>query len=274
MLWLTADLFREVVEGGLSGLESVRCLLAGGDVLSVTHVNRVLEGLGGCQLINGYGPTEGTTFSVCGSQRTSSEPGGSVPIGRPIANTSVYVLDEELEPVPVGVVGELYIAGAGLARGYLNRAGLTAERFIAHPFAQASAGTVGERLYRTGDRVRYRSDGSLEFIGRRDHQVKVRGYRIELGEVESALLSHAGVSQAVVVAREDEPREKRLVGYVVGVRGGEAPQPSVLRAYLKTRLPEYLLPAALVVMESLPLTVNGKVDRRALPAPQERPEVE
>ena len=169
-----------------------------------------------------------------------------------------------MEPVPIGVSGELYIGGLGLARGYLKRAGLTAQRFIANPFGEA------ERLYRSGDLVRYRADGNLEFIGRRDDQVKVRGYRIELGEVESALLGHAGVSQAVVVARQEETGEKRLVGYVVGEASLDVVQ---MREHLKSKLPIYMVPGALVQLERMPLSANGKIDRKALPAPEGRPEV-
>ena len=187
-----------------------------------------------------------------------------MPIGRPIANTQLYVLDEGLEPVPIGVSGELYIGGAGLARGYLKRAGLTAQRFIANPFGE------GERLYCTGDLARYRADGNLEFIGRRDDQVKVRGYRIELGEVESALLSHAAVSQAVVVARQEEEGEKRLIAYYVA---SEALEVSELRAHLKHQLPEYMVPGMWVQLQVLPLTPSGKIDRKALPAPEGRPQI-
>jgi acyl carrier protein len=178
----------------------------------------------------------------------------------------LYVLDELLEPVPIGVIGELYIGGAGLARGYLRRPGLTAQRFIASPFGS------GDRLYCTGDRVLYRSDGNLEFIGRRDTQIKIRGYRIELGEIEAALRSHAAVSQAVVVAREEEIGQRRLVGYVVSATGEDVEVAS-LREHLKKSLPEYMVPAVLVQLEQIPLTANGKIDRQALPAPEGRPEI-
>ncbi len=209
-LWLTAGLFHQMVDGHVDGLRGVRQLLAGGDVLSVSHVEKLLREVPQCRLINGYGPTENTTFTCCHTIMTGTPLNGSVPIGRPVANTQVYVLDGRLQPVPVGVPGELYIGGDGLARGYLNRPELTTERFIAHPFSDEAEG----RLYRTGDQVRYLKDGTLEFLGRLDSQVKVRGYRIELEEIEAVLSEHTRVEQAIVIAREDGVGDKRLIAYV------------------------------------------------------------
>ncbi len=212
------------------------------------------------ELFNEYGPTETTVWSTV--YRCDAECRERVPIGRPISNTRLYVLDERLEPVPIGVTGELYIGGAGITRGYRNQGALTAERFVPDPFGTEP----GERLYKTGDRVRYLGNGDLEFLGRIDHQVKIRGYRIEPGEIEAALMRQPKIKEAVVVAREDIPGDMRLVGYVVG----EEPAPTVeeLRAHLKEGLPEYMVPGAFVFLESLPLTPNGKVDRKALPAPE------
>jgi acyl-coenzyme A synthetase/AMP-(fatty) acid ligase/acyl carrier protein len=242
----------------------VRQLLAGGDVLPVAQVERVLRELPHCRFSNGYGPTETTTFATVHPVE-AGELNGSVPIGRPIANTRAYVLDPGLEPVPVGVAGELYLGGAGVARGYLGRPGLTAERFVPDPFGPALGGEFGGRLYRTGDRVRWRADGSLEFLGRVDNQVKLRGHRVEPGEVEAVLGEHPAVRAAAVIAREDAPGEKRLVAYLVPE--DPAPTMSELRRFLKERLPDFMVPAGFVLLESLPISPNGKLDRRALPAP-------
>ncbi|HZI74540.1 MAG TPA: non-ribosomal peptide synthetase, partial [Gemmatimonadales bacterium] len=253
--------YNAVMDESPESLVGLRQLLIGGEALSRIHVQRGLERLGQVAIINGYGPTEGTTFTCCEHiERGEIEGRLWIPIGVPIANTQVYVLDERMEPVAVGVVGELYIGGAGLARGYLNRPGLTGEKFVPNPFS----GKRGGRLYRTGDRTRWLAEGKLEFVGRRDEQVKVRGYRIELGEIEAALLGMEEIAEAVVVVREDEPGERGLVGYVVGGEGKEADVNAIRRA-LKAKLPEYMVPA-IVVLERMPLTVNGKIDRRALPA--------
>ncbi|MDC0708183.1 amino acid adenylation domain-containing protein [Stigmatella sp. ncwal1] len=259
VLWLTAGLFHQMAEEYSDVLGGVRQVLAGGDVLSPVHVKRVLEeGMGG-RLINGYGPTENTTFTCCHVMETPEQAGPPVPIGRPIAQTDVYVLDEEMQPVPEGVVGELYTGGDGLARGYVGRPELTAEKFVPNPHGKQP----GQRLYRTGDLARWRGDGSLEFVGRADTQVKVRGFRIEIGEVEAALESHEEVKGAAVVVQGEGAEGKRLVGFVVGA-GGKKVEVGEVREYLEKRLPEYMVPSLLVAVEKLPLTGNGKVDRKAL----------
>ncbi len=221
-------------------------------------------GGGGRRFLNAYGPTEVT---VCATISDRLDGDSSPPIGRPIANTEVHVLDANLRPVPIGVVGELYVGGVGLARGYLHRAALTAERFVPNPFSDQP----GSRLYRTGDLGRWQ-DGNLEYIGRMDQQVKVRGFRIELGEIESTLAQHPSVREAVVLAREDTPGDMRLVAYLITEPGTSA-NVGQWRTWLSQKLPEYMLPAAYVLLQEFPLTLNGKVDRRALPAPDTgRPE--
>jgi amino acid adenylation domain-containing protein len=297
-LWLTAGLFHQMVDQQLPALRYVRQLLAGGDVLSAPHVQRVVRELPETQLINGYGPTENTTFTCCYPVRDLQAIPRSVPIGRPISNTQVYILDERMEPQPIGVAGELYIGGDGLARDYLHRPDLTAERFVPNPFLKDEGGRRKDaaarfsphpsslRLYKTGDLARYRRDGAVEFIGRLDQQIKLRGFRVELGEIEAALQQHPAVRAAAVIAREDGAGGQRLTAYVVGEqRTGHTEQTggnddsrfsvlgSQLRAFLAQRLPDYMIPSAFVTLDALPLTPNGKVDRRALPAPAqgERP---
>ncbi len=262
-LWLTANLFHLMVDNRLCDLKQVRQLLAGGDVLSVYHVQKVLQELKECRLINGYGPTENTTFTCCYSITEPSLVKTSVPIGRPIANTECFLLDDQLQPVAIGVPGELYIGGDGLARGYFNCPDLTALKFIPNPFSDQP----GTRLYKTGDLARYLSDGNIEFLGRRDHQVKIRGFRIELAEIEAVLAQHPEVRETVVIAGEDRTGNKRLVAYVVSNTVGKQDLAPLLRRFLQEKLPNYMIPAVFVMLDALPLTPNGKVNRRALPAP-------
>nr|AGS49329.1 long-chain-fatty-acid--CoA ligase [uncultured bacterium esnapd2] len=251
-LWLTAGLFHEVVEQDITALSGLRYLLAGGDVLSPSACSAVRAAYPELVVINGYGPTETTTFAAT---HVVDAPNTTVPIGRPVTATQLYVLDGWLRPVPQGVTGELYIAGGGLARGYHDRRGLTAERFV--------AAADGGRMYRTGDLVRWNSSGDLEFVGRADSQVKVRGFRIELGEIEAALAAHPAVDTAAVIVRADRPGDKRIVAYV-----RPAVDPVVLRAHLASVVPDFMVPAAFVTVTEFPLTGNGKLDRRALPPPE------
>ena len=262
-LFLTTALFNTLVDTAVKVLEPVRTVLTGGEAHSMAHFRRALQALPQTQLVHVYGPTETTTFATSYSVPADLPAElQSIPIGRPLANTTTYVLDTELRLVPVGGVGELYIGGDGVARGYLHREALTAERFVADPFSEQP----GARLYRTGDLVRWLADGTLEFLGRQDQQVKLRGFRIELGEIEAALTAHPVVRQAVVMLREDAPGDKRLAAYVV--LGSEADFVAEdLRAHLRAVLPDYMLPSAFVALTELPLTSNGKVDRRALPVP-------
>jgi len=263
-LWLTAGLFHQMVEEQIEALHSVRQLLAGGEALNPRLVERYLQSAGDQNvLINGYGPTEGTTFSCCQQLRGPWKQQSSVPIGSAIGNTEVYVLESEMEPVGIGMIGELYIGGEGLARGYLGSPEMTAEKFVPNPYG----GRAGSRLYRSGDLVRYSPDGQLKFIGRADQQVKLRGYRIELGEIEAALSSHPQVGQAVAVLK-GEDADKRIIGYVVP-RDFQSPiSQGELREHVRNRLPDYMTPSAIVALEQIPLTVNGKVDRSKLPDPE------
>ncbi|WP_437966999.1 amino acid adenylation domain-containing protein [Sorangium sp. So ce260] len=242
---------------------SLRRVICSGEALPAELARRCFERLPDAELHNLYGPTEASidvTAWACNPQ----DPSASVPIGTPIANTQIYLLDRHGQPVPVGVAGELHIGGVGLARGYHHRPALTAERFVPDPFGAAPGG----RLYRTGDLARHRPDGAIEFLGRLDHQVKIRGLRIELGEIEARLLQHPGVGEAVVLARDVAHGGKRLVAYVTG-QGGAAPEPATLRDWLADALPAYMVPAPILVLDRLPLSPNGKVDRRALPAPEQ-----
>ncbi|HEX8433121.1 MAG TPA: amino acid adenylation domain-containing protein, partial [Longimicrobium sp.] len=257
LMQATPATWRLLVESDWAGAPTLRAL-SGGEALPAELAGRIRERVGA--LWNVYGPTETTIWS-CAKPVDDTSRGDrvAVSIGSPIANTQVYVLDAAGEPVPVGVAGELYIGGAGVARGYLNRAATTAERFVPDAFSKEA----GARMYRTGDLARWLADGTLEFLGRTDFQVKVRGFRIELGEIEARLAQHEGVREAVVAAREDVPGDTRLVAYWTG----DAVDAQALRAHLAERLPEHMVPAAYVHLEAMPLTPNGKLDRKALPSP-------
>jgi len=264
--WLTAGLFNAIVDDDATQLAGLDELLTGGEALSVPHVRRALAALPETQLINGYGPTECTTFAATHRiDRTLAADARSVPIGRPINDTVLRILGPGLELLPSGMVGELCIGGRGLARGYLGRPELNAERFVPDPF-----GGAGDRLYRTGDRARWLANGTVEYIGRADTQVKIRGHRIEPGEIEAALLLHPGIKSCAVVPQADAGGRLRLVAYLVA-QADEVPW-SELRAHLAARLPEPMLPTAQVWLAQLPITTNGKLDRRALPQPtRQRP---
>ncbi|HEX7518207.1 MAG TPA: non-ribosomal peptide synthetase [Chthoniobacterales bacterium] len=261
-LWLTAGLFHLMVDERLDDLRGLRQLLAGGDVLSPAHVRRAVEALPDCKIINGYGPTENTTFTCCHAIDRTDTGHGAVPLGRPIGNTTVYILDEAMAPVPVGVAGELYIGGDGLAREYWRQPELTAANFVRNPFGK----TPGARLYKSGDLGRWRADGVVEFVGREDDQVKVSGYRVELGEIEMALRQHDAVRDAAVAVRERRQGSKEFVAYVIpAVNPG--PSADELRGFLRRTLPDAAVPVDYVLVEMFPLTSNGKVDRRALSNP-------
>ena len=260
-MFLTARLFDSIVDHAPDTLATVAELLIGGEAMDPDHAGRALGRYPDTRLSNIYGPTECTTFATCYRLPQVIDPDlRSVPIGRPIANTSAYVLDQALRPVPIGVRGELYLGGDGVTRGYLRHPGLTALRYLPDPF-----GEPGRRLYRTGDIARWRADGQLEILGRADDQIKLKGFRIEPGEIEAALRADGSVRQAVVTVREDRPGERRLVGYVVPA--GPGVSAAGVLDNLRAQLPPYLVPSALVILDALPVRPNGKVDRSALPAP-------
>ncbi len=263
-LFLTSALFNQIVRHAPDAFRGCRTVLVGGEAVEPRWVRAVLDAAPPARLLNAYGPTETTTFATWHEVRAVPADAITIPIGRPIANTEVYILDAEGEPVPLGLPGELYIGGPGLAAGYLNAPELTAQRFVRNPFSD----DPNARLYRTGDRVRYRADGAIEFLGRLDRQVKIRGHRIELGEVEAAIARLPQVRDAVVVMRGETTDTRRLVAYVVAAASSGAP-PANLWNDLKPLLPEYMLPASIVWLKSLPLDANGKIDRRALPTVSE-----
>ena len=266
----TPATWRMLLEAGWTGDRQLKILI-GGEAVSQKLAGQLIERSG--SVWNVYGPTETTIWSTL----SQLQAGNTVTIGRPIGNTEIFILDKKLQPVPIGVAGELHIGGDGLARGYLNRPELNAEKFIPHPLISDSmvsdpvnsgpkTSDAKARLYKTGDLVRYLPNGNIEFLGRIDHQIKIRGFRIELGEIESVLRQHSSVNESVVVAREDTPGDKRVVAYFVAT-GNASPTTAELRAFLREKLPEYMLPAVFVTLKTMPLTPNGKVNRQALPAP-------
>jgi amino acid adenylation domain-containing protein len=257
---LTAGLFRVLAEEAPETFTGLREILTGGDVIAPAAVRRVLDVCPGVVIHAMYGATEATVFSAHHLLTRDAEPGKVVPVGDVLTGVRIHILDDRLTPVPAGVVGEMYLAGGGLARGYLGQCGLTAARFVAEPF-----GTPGSRMYRTGDMARRNTDGLIEFVGREDSQVKILGFLVELAEVEAALADYPGLAQLVVLAREREHGEKQLVGYVVP-ESGELDL-AALRAHARTKLPSYMAPAVFVRLDSLPLTANGKLDRAAMPEP-------
>jgi amino acid adenylation domain-containing protein len=265
-LWLTTGLFNLMVDERLEDLRSLRYLLTGGDALSVPHVHQFLKKIETCRLVNCYGPTENTTFTTCAHLKSgSTQLGISVPIGKPISNTQVYILNSSLQPLPIGVAGELYIGGDGLARGYLHNPILTSDKFIQNPFNSSSS----EYLYKTGDLAKYLSDGNIDFLCRIDFQVKIRGFRIELTEIESILIQHPDIREVVVIAIEDQLGNKQLVAYVVPEAPASDNKPlstAILRASLREKVPDYMIPSTFVILDAIPLNPNGKLDRKNLPA--------
>ncbi len=261
--WLTAGLFDQLAETDLDAVAGVPLVLAGGDALTPDTVRAVLAARHGRPLVNGYGPTENTTFTTCHVMTDPGQAGRTVPIGRPIQHTTVHIFDDRGQPVPVGVTGELYAGGDGLARGYAGHAAVTARAFVPDPSG------YGTRLYRTGDLARWRADGIVEIVGRADDQVKIRGFRVEPGEVAAVLRSHPAVRDAVVVVAGDGA-QRHLIGYVTPAEGHDAGtlRPALLRDYLAQRLPDYLIPAGFLALDQLPLNASGKIDRAALPAPE------
>ncbi len=265
-LWLTSGLFSMMVDERLEDLRPLRQLLAGGDVLSPAHVRRAMAALPGIRLINGYGPTENTTFTCCHTITPADAESGLIPIGKPVAHTSVYILDRNRQPVPPGVPGELWTGGLGMAHGYWNRPDLTAAQFVRDPFSSDPEA----RLYRTGDLARWRADGVLEFLGRNDTQVKIRGFRIEPGEVENVLGRHPAVEKCCVAAMGGDAAGKVLAAWVV-LRPEWPATAKELRETIRHELPDYMVPAVVIPVPALPVTANGKIDYRSLPDPENTP---
>jgi amino acid adenylation domain-containing protein len=268
-MFLTTSLFNHLALQAPSMFHALKHLVIGGEVADAKSVRTVLRSQPPQRLVNGYGPTEATTFATWYEMKDVPDDAQTIPIGRLLANTKAYILDAQSRPVPIGVAGELHIGGDALARGYWNRPELTAEKFITNPFTNEP----GDRLYKTGDLARYRADGNIEFLGRIDQQVKVRGYRIELGEIEAALAQHESVRIAVVTVRQESPTDTRIIAYVVP-DAASVPTASDLRAFLLQKLPDYMVPSAFVLLKELPLTPNGKVDRKALPSADQALRVE
>ncbi|HZC36459.1 MAG TPA: non-ribosomal peptide synthetase [Chthoniobacterales bacterium] len=262
MMFLTTSLFNLMARETPGAFAGLRTLVFGGEAADARAVRAVLKNGRPGRLVNGYGPTETTTFAVCHEINSVADEASWIPIGKPISNTKVYILDPEMNLIPIGEIGELYIAGPGVARGYLNAPDLTAEKFVRNPFESEGYSV----LYRTGDLARWLPDGTIQYLGRADDQVKIRGFRIELGEIENVIGQHSAIRETVVLAREDKPGEKRLVAYLVGYDSGGPDLPQI-RQYFEERLPDYMIPTAFVVLDQFPLNANGKIDRRALPAP-------
>ncbi|MEM9869216.1 MAG: non-ribosomal peptide synthetase, partial [Bacteroidota bacterium] len=252
-LWMTASWFHQVVDQDQSFFDSLKSVIVGGDIVLSSYTNKIKERYPGLTLVNGYGPTENTTFSTTYNIEITK---GRLPIGKPIKNKLAYIMDENMNPVPIGAIGELVLGGTGVARGYLNHNRFTQQKFIKNPFKKNG------RLYKTGDLARWLPDGNIEFIGRRDSQVKVRGYRIELGEIENVLSQLPEVRQACVMARDDKGSTKQLVAYVTMENDMDK---AALQEDLAKHLPDYMVPRLWVQLEEIPLTSNGKLDRNAMP---------
>ena len=260
VLWLTAALFHRQIEVDVKAFAGLRTVLAGGDVLSVPHIGELRSAVPGCRIVNGYGPTETTTFAVCHRIGVREDLGRSVPIGTPVQNVDVRIVGDDGRPVPDGTPGELWIGGAGVSRGYWRRPDLTERAFVTAPWDPAAG-----RFYRSGDLARRRPDGVVEFLGRNDDQFKLRGFRIEPGELESTLVGHPQVRGAAVGLRDSHLGDRRLVAWLVPE--GDGLDRRALRTYLRERVPEHMIPAAFVAVDGLPVTGNGKTDRKALPTP-------